>query len=86
MICEIKKGTAMATKDEWKPRKEYAAERQRREVAARKVAQEQTHDPVVEACVIAYFGHRTEGGQMMWADFRRQWYADRSIQMDQQDS
>ena len=62
---------------DWKPRKEYLAEKERKDIAARKVKQESTHDPVVEQCVIDYVNHRAEGGSMLWQDYRRQWYFDR---------
>lgn len=54
----------------------YREERRKRELAetgARKAAYEASRDVEVERCVVAYFAHRTAGGQMTWADFRREW-------------
>lgn len=58
------------------PTDNYREEKRKRELAetgARKAAYEASRDVEVERCVVAYFAHRTAGGQMMWADFRRDW-------------
>lgn len=67
----------MASKDAWKPRAEYAKERERADVSARKEKQDQTHDPIVEQAVVAFVNYRQNGGDMKWEQFRRQWYLDR---------
>jgi hypothetical protein len=62
--------------DKWKPRAEYAKERERADVSARKEKQDQTHDPVIEQAVVAFVNYRQNGGDMKWEQFRRQWYLD----------
>lgn len=68
---------------EWKPRSEYAKERERAEIAARKQKQEESHDPVVEQAVVAFVNYRQGGGEMRWEQFQRQWYLDRERRGEQ---
>lgn len=62
--------------DKWKPRAEYAKERERTELSARKKKQDETYDPVVEQAVVAFVNYRQNGGDLKWEAFRRQWYLD----------
>ena len=62
--------------DKWKPRAEYAKERERADVSARKEKQDQAHDPVIEQAVVAFVNYRQNGGDMKWDQFRRQWFLD----------
>lgn len=51
--------------------------REREDLAARKRRDEAKRDRDLEQCVIAYHAHRIDGGQMAFADFRREWYTTR---------
>jgi hypothetical protein len=58
------------------PRRQYLAERERAELAARKAEQDAKRDPEVEAAVIAFVSHRQGGGGMDWEQFRQEWMKD----------
>lgn len=49
-------------------------QRERDDLAARKRRDAAKRDRELEQCVIAYATHRTDGGQMKFEDFRRDWY------------
>jgi hypothetical protein len=54
----------------------WAEEKRRQEVAARKAAEEANRDPVMEQCVIAFVSHRRNGGTEGWDDYRARWLRD----------
>jgi hypothetical protein len=49
-------------------------QREREDLATRKRRDEAKRDRDLEQCVIAYATHRTDGGQMKFEEFRRDWY------------
>jgi hypothetical protein len=53
---------------------EQRRQRERDDIAARKRRDEAKADPNLEQCLIAYHAFRVGGGQMAFADFRRDWY------------
>jgi len=53
---------------------EQRRQRERDDLAARKRRDEAKRDRELEQCVIAYATHRTDGGQMKFEEFRREWY------------
>ena len=69
-----------------KHQSDYSRERDRLDLAARKVAQEKARDEPLEQCVIAYSAHVAGcgcSGHMRWADFRADWFRQRGIMEEQ---
>ena len=50
-----------------------AAERRREEIAARKAEDEKHRDPELEAAFCAWAAYRVNGGDMKFAEWRREW-------------
>jgi hypothetical protein len=56
---------------------QWLIDKERQEIAQRKAAQQKTHDPVFEQCVIAYINWRKDGNQGSFDLFKRDWYQGR---------
>jgi hypothetical protein len=57
----------MANEPSWKEQK------QRDDLASRKQKDEQSRDPLIEQCVIAYVSAVQQFGPRPWDQFRREW-------------
>jgi hypothetical protein len=70
----------MANEPSWKEQK------QRDELASRKQKDEQSRDPLIEQCVIAYVSAVQQFGPRQWEQFRREWLIENAKSVELQEA